>query len=115
MLIYLLRHGIAETTAIDKERLLTREGLMQTRSTIEKFRMREPTVDKAIMSGYQRARQSAGVLRTVFPQLRIQVDPQIEPDADVYGTNLGEFSKWQENLFGVAKCWGGGTRLNNLQ
>lgn len=86
MLIYLVRHGIAVDKAeSDAARELTGEGLKQTRSLVEKWRMHSPMPDKALMSPYQRARQTAAPLRPLFPTLRMEVDKQIEPDGDPYG------------------------------
>lgn len=85
MLIYLLRHGIAETKGIsDAARELSREGIIQTRSMAEKLKLYEPQVDKAFMSPLQRARQTATMLQTVFPNLRFNVDRSLEPNADVH-------------------------------
>ncbi len=87
MLIYLIRHGIAEAKAeSDAARELTREGIAQTRSMVEKFRMYCPTLDLAIISPYQRARQTASCLRTLFPTTKFDVNPSITPDGDVYAT-----------------------------
>ena len=85
MLIYLLRHGIAEArAATDQERQLTREGLTQTTSMVAKFKSRLPVLDKTIMSPYQRTRPTATVLRLIFPDMRLDADKQLEPVSDVY-------------------------------
>ncbi|NQV68757.1 MAG: phosphohistidine phosphatase SixA [Pseudohongiella sp.] len=85
MLVYLLRHGIAESEAgSDRARELTREGIMQTRDVAEKYKHHSPILDKAIVSPYPRARQTASSLQTVFPELQFDVDSRIEPDGDVY-------------------------------
>lgn len=85
MLIYLLRHGIAEQRGLsDAARVLSREGLTQTRSMAEKFKLYEPRVDRAFMSPLQRAQQTAAMLRLVFPNLRFELDPDLVPDANVY-------------------------------
>lgn len=85
MMIYLLRHGIANTKGhSDAARELSGEGVAQTRSTAEKFKMYTPRVDMALMSPLQRARQTASILREAFPSLRFDVDPDLEPEADVY-------------------------------
>lgn len=85
MLIYLLRHGIAEEKAAsDSARELTHEGAMQTRSMADKFKTHSPIIEKAIMSPYQRARQTAAELRIDFPELDFDVDKDIEPSGDVY-------------------------------
>ncbi len=85
MMIYVLRHGIANPKALsDLNRELTQEGTDQTRSMAEKFKLYEPQVDKALMSPLQRARQTAAIVRVTFPNMLINVDPGLQPDADVY-------------------------------
>ena len=50
MMIYLLRHGIANTKGhSDAARELSGEGVAQTRSMAEKFKMYAPRVDMALM------------------------------------------------------------------
>lgn len=85
MLIYLLRHGIADQRAVaDATRELSREGITQTREVVEKFKLYEPFIERAYMSSLQRARQTAGLLRPALPNLRFDVDRNLEPDGDVY-------------------------------
>lgn len=84
-MVYLLRHGIAENKAeSDEARELTREGLLQTRSVAEKFKLYSPVLDKAIMSPYKRAMQTASALQMVFPEVQFDVDSGIEPGGDIY-------------------------------
>lgn len=86
MLVYLLRHGKAQATAeSDAARELTREGLVETRSVVEKFETYTPTLDVALISPYQRARQTAALVRPLFPSMRFDVDKSITPSGDVYG------------------------------
>lgn len=85
MMIYLLRHGIASTKGhSDAARELSPEGVAQTRSVAEQFKLYAPHVDMALMSPLQRARQTASILRVVFPGWRFDVDNNLEPEADVY-------------------------------
>ena len=85
MLIYLLRHGLAvERGVSDAARELSREGVVQTRSVAEKFKMYGPQIDRAMMSPLQRARQTAAMLRIALPTVRFEVDPNLEPNSDVY-------------------------------
>jgi len=85
MIIYLLRHGLAEETAAsDAARELTPDGIKQNRSMVAKFKEHSPILDKAIMSPFQRARQTASSLRMIFPEIRFDVEKSIEPDGDVY-------------------------------
>lgn len=85
MLIYLMRHGEAENQALsDAARELTRQGVMDNRAVIEKLNVYTPMIDKAIMSPYQRARQTGAALRMHFPSLRFDVSQSLEPEASVY-------------------------------
>jgi phosphohistidine phosphatase SixA len=56
MLVYLLRHAIAEDrAATDFLRNLTDEGLAQKRSVTEKFKQLFPVIDILLCSPYNRA------------------------------------------------------------
>lgn len=84
MLVYLLRHGIAENRAAsDAVRELTREGLLQTQAVVEKFKQHAPQLDMAIVSPYVRARQTASCVQSAFPDLQFDVDSRIKPSGDV--------------------------------
>jgi phosphohistidine phosphatase SixA len=49
MLVYLLRHAIAEgRAATDSLRDLTAEGLAQVRSINEKFKQHSPVIDRVL-------------------------------------------------------------------
>lgn len=85
MLIYLLRHGMAEEKGVsDAARELSRQGVIETRSMAQKLKLYEPQLDRALMSPLQRARQTASMLRMVFPNIRFDVDQGLEPGGDVY-------------------------------
>ena len=85
MLIYLMRHGeAADRAATDQERELTRNGAIQNRSVIQKFAAQSPSLQKLQMSPYQRARQTATALRSVFPSIPFEVNQKLLPEADVY-------------------------------
>ena len=85
MIIYLMRHGEAEKQASsDAARELTRQGLMDNQAVIAKLNQHTPMIDLAIMSPYQRARQTSSALRMYFPKLRFEVDKDLEPEASVY-------------------------------
>lgn len=85
MLLYLLRHGAAEPKAeTDEKRELTPTGIIETRSMVQKFKLQVPVIDKAIMSPYKRARQTASVLQDAFPNMKIDVDERIQPESDIY-------------------------------
>ncbi|GJM13607.1 MAG: phosphoglycerate mutase [Pseudohongiella sp.] len=86
MLVYLLRHAIAEeSAATDAVRDLTAQGLEQARSIAEKFRQYSPLMDKVLCSPYNRAQQTAVAVMTLFPDLALTTDEGIKPGADVYG------------------------------
>jgi phosphohistidine phosphatase len=85
MLVYLLRHAIAEDrAATDSLRNLTDEGLAQTRSVTEKFKQLFPVIDIVLCSPYNRAQQTASVVMTLFPGLALTLDESIKPGGDVY-------------------------------
>ena len=86
MLLYLLRHAIAEDRAeSDSARELTPKGLDQARSIAIKFSQRSPQVDRVICSPYTRAQQTAASMMPIFPELDLTLDAGIAPDGDVYG------------------------------
>lgn len=85
MMVYLFRHGEAEPKAAkDSERQLTRNGVIAVRDVATRFIARAPVVDKALMSPYERAKQTAVALRRGFPNLRFEISPLLKPDEDVY-------------------------------
>ncbi|MEX2130786.1 MAG: phosphohistidine phosphatase SixA [Pseudohongiellaceae bacterium] len=85
MIVYLFRHGEAEAKAAkDAERPLTRKGVMDTREVAKKFLARAPMIDKALMSPYERAKQTAVSLRQGFPSLRFEINQLLLPEADIY-------------------------------
>lgn len=85
MIVYLMRHGAAETQALsDAARELTRQGVMDNRAVLAKLKMYSPTIDRALTSPYQRARQTSSVLRMDFPTLRFEVSKALEPESNVY-------------------------------
>ena len=85
MLIYLLRHGIAEARATsDAERELTPEGVMQCKRVLDKFETQTPLLDKALMSPYKRAQQTASIFSTSFPDARFEISDHITPEANIY-------------------------------
>jgi phosphohistidine phosphatase len=84
MLISLVRHGAAEEGSPDADRNLSAQGLVQSQTVAKKFKLYAPEVDKAMMSPYQRAKQTAAVYREVFPSLSFEESEAIAPNADVY-------------------------------
>lgn len=85
MIIYLMRHGEAEQQALsDPARELTHRGVMDNRAVVAKLNQHGPMIDVALTSPYQRARQTSSALRKGFPQLRMQVSRDLEPESDPY-------------------------------
>lgn len=85
MLIYLMRHGeAAQQAQSDQTRELTRQGIVDNRSVCEKFAQQAPMINRALMSPYQRTRQTATAMRSVLPDLRFEVSPALVPDASPY-------------------------------
>ena len=85
MLIYLLRHAIAEeTAATDFLRDLTAEGLAQAGSITKKFKQQSPVINRVLCSHYNRAQQTASAVMTLFPDLALTLDENIKPGGDVY-------------------------------
>jgi len=86
MLVYLLRHAIAQNRAAsDSVRDLTAQGLAQARSITEKFKRYSPAMDRVLCSPYNRAQQTASVVMTLFPDIELTLDESIKPGGDVYG------------------------------
>ena len=85
MLVYLLRHAIAQDRAAsDSARDLTVEGLAQARSLTEKFKQYSPAMDRVLCSPYNRAQQTASAVMTLFSDIALTLDESIKPSGDVY-------------------------------
>ncbi len=85
MLLYLLRHAIAEDRAeSDFARELTAEGIVQARSVADKFAQRSPQLDRVICSPYARAQQTASYVMPLFPEIEMTSDEALRPTGDVY-------------------------------
>lgn len=85
MIVYLFRHAEAEArAATDSERALTRQGVIAAREVANKFLARSPVIDRALMSPYERAKQTAAALRQGFPDLRFEISQMLLPEADIY-------------------------------
>lgn len=86
MLVYMLRHAVAEDSAAsDSVRDLTAAGLEQARSIAEKFKQYSPLMDKVLCSPYNRAQQTASAVMPLFPDVALNTYEGITPSADVYG------------------------------
>ena len=85
MLVYLVRHGIADQRAIaDQESELTSEGVAQNRSVVKKFYLQSPLLDKGFVSPFERAKQTATEFGLAFPGIEFEETTLITPDADPY-------------------------------
>lgn len=85
MLLYLMRHGEAEQAgASDAARELNRQGMLANRAVVQKFGQQSPMIERALMSPYQRARQTATSMRAILPTLRFEVSQDLIPDASPY-------------------------------
>ena len=75
MLVYLLRHAIAEdSAATDSVRNLTAEGRAQARSVTEKFKQHSPAMDRVLCSPYNRAQQTASAVMTLFSDIDLTLE-----------------------------------------
>ncbi len=85
MLLYLLRHAIAQGRAeSDATRELTGEGIAQARAVSKKLRQRAPQMDRVLCSPYVRARQTASYIMPLFTALEPEIEEGLKPGADVY-------------------------------
>lgn len=85
MLLYLLRHAIAQDRAAsDEARELTEQGVAQARSVADKFSQYAPLVDRVLCSPYTRAQQTASYVMPLFPDLELTIDEGLKPGADLY-------------------------------
>lgn len=85
MLIYLVRHGIADRRVIsDPERELTPFGVAQNRRVVKKLFLQSPALTKGVVSPFERARQTAADFRLTFPNLEFEVSDLITPNGNPY-------------------------------
>lgn len=87
MIIYLLRHGIAELQGLriipDRDRLLTPEGERKLRRTGRWLQGRKDKPGLILSSPYRRAVQSAEVIRKFFPEAKLRLSGVLTPEGDV--------------------------------
>ncbi|MGZ3660497.1 MAG: phosphohistidine phosphatase SixA [Bdellovibrionota bacterium] len=82
MLIYLVRHGIAEdptTASSDAERRLTEEGREKTERVAKAFHKRVSKVDLIFHSPYLRALETAQIFSAEFPRAKMQAAKGLTP------------------------------------
>lgn len=85
MLVYLLRHAIAESRAAsDQLRELTGQGVQQNEAVIRQFERHSPQLDRTLVSPYRRAQQTAAGLVSTLPGIKCEVCNELTPDSDVY-------------------------------
>ena len=85
MLLYLLRHAIAQESAgSDAARELTPEGVAQARAVVEKFRQYSPRMESVRCSPYVRAQQTASYVMPLFPGIEMISDEGLTPGGDIY-------------------------------
>ena len=84
MLIYLCRHGQAESRAAsDRERQLTAAGRADNRRLAAQLQARAPEIDLALCSPYPRAQQTAEDLQSVLSPLRFNASDSLTPGYEV--------------------------------
>jgi phosphohistidine phosphatase len=89
MVLYVMRHGEAETRAespekSDVSRRITSEGTNQVRRACELAKMLGAKPDLFISSPLVRAKQSAEIAKQVLnPTAELRIDNCLEPEADV--------------------------------
>ncbi len=83
VILYLFRHGAAEPWGVsDSARQLTAQGHQQNLATATRWLVQQPEIDRALVSPYVRARQTAADINQLFPQLDFIEHPGITPDDD---------------------------------
>ncbi|MFZ8934405.1 MAG: phosphohistidine phosphatase SixA [Bacteriovoracaceae bacterium] len=66
MIVYLMRHGEADSKVPDSERELTERGIKQVSSVAQKLKERSIEVSNIFHSGFVRAKQSAELVSQVL-------------------------------------------------
>lgn len=103
MLLYLLRHAIAQDRAeSDAARELTPEGVAQARSVAQQLKERAPAMDRVISSPYLRAQQTASCMMSLFPEIELECDDRLRPSGDIFAVMnaVGDFTAQNVMLVG---------------
>ena len=80
VLIYLLHSGIVDVSGGSAQDLeLSRDGVMQSRAMVRKFRVYAPQVDLALISPYRSAKQTSEALALSFPSIRFELSDRLSP------------------------------------
>ncbi|MGI0482852.1 phosphohistidine phosphatase SixA [Geminocystis sp. CENA526] len=95
MIIYFIRHGIAESRSIEKDdsqRILTSKGITKTQKVAQKLSSLDIKFDVIITSPYIRAKETAIILQ------QAKLSPQIiEHSALTPEGNILEWINWLQN------------------
>lgn len=84
MLIFLLRHGQAEShAASDRVRALTERGREDNAATAMQLLPRQPEIAQGMVSPYLRARQTADDIEAFYKGLQFSESEKLIPDADL--------------------------------
>lgn len=95
MKIYLIRHGIAELRAIEKndpERILTSRGITKTQKVAQKLSTLKIKFDAIVSSPYIRAKETAIILQQAKLTTEIIEHSALKPEG-----NILELISWLQN------------------
>lgn len=95
MKIYLIRHGIAESRAIEKndpERILTSRGITKTQKVAQKLSALEINFNVIVTSPYTRAKETAIILQQAKLTSKILEHSALQPEG-----NILEWISWLQN------------------
>ncbi len=117
MIVYLLRHGIAEDRALtggDAARCLTSDGVARLERATRGWQRVVGPVDRVLTSPLARARQTAAIFqRSIAPQAAMDVEALLEPSARALHL-LENLQGWAaQNTAGIA-CVGHEPHLGSL-
>jgi len=80
--LIILRHGEAGYAPADHERTLTKTGQTQIRQQYFWLKEQGLKPELILYSPYQRTFETAGLATDFFPEVTLQVEPLLTPDAD---------------------------------
>ncbi|PCH59595.1 MAG: phosphohistidine phosphatase SixA [SAR86 cluster bacterium] len=84
ILLYLMRHGEAEPAfSTDSARRLTARGISQSQSVVQDFIVRRPQIQKAVMSPFARAQETAAIIEKSFDNMVFATELKLTPEGDV--------------------------------
>lgn len=89
MILYILRHGIAEDSHPqgDSRRRLTEEGAKKVKTVVE-FLKKTMKPRVILSSPYTRAKQTADIASAVLGKIRIELSESLYPDSEPEGIML---------------------------